>query len=429
MATGKNTEYLTELNEKRYVLGRRTNDSPASLNIGRFYALDGSYGATVEMDATIPHAVLICGKRGYGKSYTLGVLVEEIGLLEEKIRNNLSTIIIDTLGIFWTMAYPNTITSKENVTWQNNTKGIDISLYVPANSLRDYAKYTANLNSFSIKTSDISTEHWCTLFDVKPTDPFGMIITKAVLELKENTTSFTIDDILQKIRNNNSVDDITKGVAENLLNVAKSWGLFNSQGFLLESLTRPGAISVLDISHIPDNAVKQVLVSIISEQLFQYRVEARKNQERKTMGLTVEHSTEPMVWLAIDEAHLFLPNGKRNLTKQILLEKWLRQGRQPGLSIIMATQRPSSLDEEVLSHCDLIFCHRLTAQDDIMALQKLRPSYMKGSIDEIMRKIGKEKGVCLAIDDTMEEAHIIKIRPRVSWHGGGEPRVYEPEGD
>lgn len=428
MAAGKNTGYKTELTEKRYVLGRRTSDSPASLNIGRFYALDGSYGAIVEMDVTIPHATLICGKRGYGKSYTLGVLIEEISLLDEKIRDNLSVIVIDTLGIFWTMAYPNTLSLEERLTWQSEPKGIDISLFVPTNSLQDYREYSTDLHSFSIKTSDMSIEHWCTLFDVKSTDPFGMTLTKAVLDLKENTTPFSIDDILQKIKNNPSSDTTIKGVAENLLTMAQSWDLFDSQGSLLQSLIRPGVISVLDISHISDDAVKQVLVSIISEQLFQYRVEARKMQERKAMGLVTENPKEPMIWLAIDEAHLFLPMGKRNLTKQVLLEKWLRQGRQPGVSIIMATQRPSSIDEEVLSHCDLIFCHRLTAQDDIMALQKLRPTYMKGSIDEIMRKIGKEKGACLAIDDTMEEAHIIKIRPRVSWHGGGEPKAYEPEG-
>lgn len=427
MATGKNIGQLTKMDEKRYILGHHTTNSLATLNIGRFYALDGSCGASVEMDATFPHAVMICGKRGYGKSYTLGVLIEEIALLDEKIRENLSVIVIDTLGIFWTMAHPNTITPKELKMWYNEPKGIDTTLFVPKKSVHDYTKIHTDVASFSLKTSDMSTEHWCNLFNVQPTDPFGMALTKAVLTLKGNRESFTLEDILETIRKNTSIDATTKGVAENLLTMAMSWDLFDSQGTLFQSLIRPGTISILDISQIPEITVKQILVSIVAEQLFQYRVDARKHQERHRMGLVTGQTTEPMIWLALDEAHLFLPMEKRNLTKKVLLEKWLRQGRQPGLSIVMATQRPSSIDEEVLSHCDLIFCHRLTAQDDIMSLQKLRPTYMKGSIETIMRKIGREKGVCLVIDDTMEEAHIIKIRPRLSWHGGGEPQAYEPE--
>ena len=128
-----------------------------------------------------------------------------------------------------------------------------------------------------------------------------------------------------------------------------------------------------------------------------------------------------MVWMAIDEAQLFLPSDKPTLSKDVYIGKWMRQGRQPGLSIIMATQRPSALDPEVLSHSDIIICHRLTAQEDIDALSRIRPTYMHGDIRESIKKIGEEKGVGLIIDDTSESVHVIKIRPRYSWHGGGEP--------
>ena len=113
MATEDENICFTAIDQKRYILGRRQNSSNGYLNIGRFYALDGSSGASVKMDALFPHAVLICGKRGYGKSYTLGVLVEEIASLDEEIRKNLAVVIIDTLGIFWTMAYPNLIQQEE----------------------------------------------------------------------------------------------------------------------------------------------------------------------------------------------------------------------------------------------------------------------------------------------------------------------------
>jgi hypothetical protein len=46
---------------------------------------------------------------------------------------------------------------------------------------------------------------------------------------------------------------------------------------------------------------------------------------------------------------------------------------------------------------------------------------MKENIKETIREIGTEKGVALIIDDVVETAHILRIRPRYSWHGGGEP--------
>lgn len=423
MDRGNNTLCLNTLDQKRYILGYREASRPASLQIGRFYALDGSYGAMVEMDASYPHAVLICGKRGYGKSYTLGVIIEELALLEKDIREKLSIIVIDTLGIFWTSAYPNHIQEKEKNHLGKQPAGIDFSLFVPENAIPDYKRVIDNVSPFHIRTSDLTADHWCMLFGVKPTDPFGMILTNAVLSLQSTHDSFTLSDILETIQASTLSDPLTKGIAENYLQMAASWNLFTKQGTLLESLIKPGMITILDISHLQETFVKDVLLSLISEYLFKLRVQSRKEQELKTMGLPHNAQNHPLVWLAIDEAHLFLPAKKNNLSKKILIEKWLRQGRQPGLSLIMATQRPSAIDEEVLSHCDLFFCHRLTSQDDILALQKLRPTYMKGSVEEIMRRIGKEKGVCLVIDDTMEETHIIKIRPRISWHGGGEPHI------
>lgn len=421
MAQEKEKTCFNSIEKKKYILGRRQHVSTGVLNIGRFYALDGSSGASVAIDALFPHAVLICGKRGYGKSYTMGVLLEEIASLEEEVRNNLAVIVIDTLGIFWTMAYPNIIKQEECNAWGIESKSFDVMLIVPEKAISEYKQLQIETIPFFLNTSQLTSEHWCMLFDILPTDPFGMILTHAVLELKETKSPFTIHDLLLKIKNNYRCDEITKGVAENYLQIAQSWNIFRSTGPMLDSFIRPGKITVVDISHISEMMVKQVIVSLLADQIFQYRVQARKRSELKNMGIVDTSEAFPLVWLAIDEAHLFLPDHEEMLTKKILIEKWLRQGRQPGLSIILATQRPSSIDPEVLSHCDLIFCHRLTAQDDIASLQRLRPTYMKGSIEEIMKKIGTEKGVSLVIDDILEDVHIVKIRPRMSWHGGGEP--------
>jgi DNA helicase HerA-like ATPase len=186
---------------------------------------------------------------------------------------------------------------------------------------------------------------------------------------------------------------------------------------------KPGVVTVLDMSVLPSLLLKDVVVAVLSEKIFEERVKSRKIFEQKKMGFRIKENGIPLVWLAVDEAQVFLPSEKKTLSKGVLIEEWMRQGRQPGLSLLLATQRPSAIEPEVLSHCDLFLCHRLTAQEDIDALSRIRPVYMHGDIQDSIKKVGTERGVALLVDDTSESVHIVQLRPRVSWHGGSEPVI------
>lgn len=420
------SEYETSALKKNYILGRKEKKLEGALNIGRYYALDSSLGADVYVDVLRPHVVLICGKRGYGKSYTIGVFIEEIGRLEEKLRRNLGVVVIDSLGIFWTMRFPNKESVEGFRRWGCKPEGIDINLLVPKKFVGEYRKKGIDTGSFSIRVSELSPYHWCQLFNVKSTDPFGVVLTRAVLKMQSLSTQFSVAELLECIQNDERSSDNVKGAAENFLTIAESWGVFDRDGIPVTDLVSRGRITVIDVSHLPDPSLKVIVASLIGEKIFEERVRERKVHEQKKMGLDVEEKGIPMVWLAVDEAQLFLPNNRDVLSKDVFINEWMRQGRQPGLSLIMATQRPSALESEVLSHSDMIICHRLTAQEDLDALSRIRPTYMHGDIKESIKKIGDEKGVALVIDDTSESTHVIKIRPRLSWHGGAESLVVEP---
>ena len=59
------------------------------------------------MDVERSHVVLVAGKRGSGKSYTLGVIAEELANLPKEVSSNIGSLIFDTMGIYWTMKYSN----------------------------------------------------------------------------------------------------------------------------------------------------------------------------------------------------------------------------------------------------------------------------------------------------------------------------------
>ena len=418
--------YESRIAEKLHVLGRKGQETEGLLNIGRYYALDSSLGADVYVDVLHPHIILICGKRGYGKSYTMGVFIEEIAKLEKEIRDNLGVVIMDTLGIFWTTRFPNKETVEELSRWNRKIEGINVNLLVPKKFTQEYKSKGIDANSFSIRVSELSPHHWCQLFNVKSVDPFGIVLTRAVLKMRSSSNRFSIADLLECIKNDERCDDNVKSAAENFLTTAESWGVFDKNGISITDIVGRGSITILDVSHLPDPNLKIIVASLIGEKIFEERIRERKIHEQKKMGLDVEEKGIPMVWLAVDEAQLFLPNNKDTISKDVFINEWMRQGRQPGLSLIMATQRPSALEPEVLSHSDIIICHRLTAQEDIDALSRIRPTYMHGDIKDSIKKIGDEKGVALIIDDNSESTHIIKIRPRLSWHGGAESLVIEP---
>lgn len=413
--------------EKQYILGRKEKKLDGSLNIGRYYALDSSLGSNVNIDIIHPHIVLICGKRGYGKSHTIGVFIEEIARLEKKVKENLGVVVFDTLGIFWTTQFPNNAEAENLNRWSQVPEGFDINLLVPKKFVEEYKNKGIDVDSFSIRVSELSPYHWCQLFGVKATDLLGIILTRTVLKMQSSSTHFSIAELLTCIQNDTRGDSTVKDAAENFLTMAESWGVFDKDGISIRDLVRRGTITILDLSHLPDPALKNIVATLVSEKIFEERIRERKTHELKKIGVDVEETGMPMVWLAVDEAQLFLPNNKEVLSKDVLINEWMRQGRQPGLSLILATQRPSAIEPEVLSHSDIIICHRLTAQEDIAALSRIRPTYMHGDIKESIKKVGDEKGVALIIDDTSESVHIIKIRPRLSWHGGAESLVIEPQ--
>ncbi len=404
------------ISEKLYVLGRREETNKGILNIGRYYALDGSLGSHVYVDGLRPHVVLICGKRGYGKSYTMGIFIEEMMMLEEDIRKNIAILVIDTLGIFWTLFYPNKRQEELLNEWRIAPAKFDITIFSSEENVEEYRSKGIPAEKLVIKTSELNQHHWAQLFNLSPTDYVMGIIGKAINDLKSN---YSLQDLIEYIKKEEKLKEEIKTVAENFLHMADSWNIFDRNGIAITDIVKKGEITVLDISPFPEE-LKIVIVAIIARKIFEERVKERKKYEEAIMKGEEREEKVPLTWLAIDEAHVFLPL-EECMTKDVLIRQWMRQGRQPGVSLLLATQRPSSLDQEVLSHSDIIICHRLTSQEDIDTLNKIRPTYMQGEISEAIKKVGTEKGVALIVDDTSEAVHIIKIRPRLSWHGGEEP--------
>jgi len=100
-----------------------------------------SLANTVYLDVNLPHLILIAGKRGQGKSYTLASIFESLSDLEKDLLNNFSGLIFDTMGIFWTMKFPNYRDAELLEKWGLKPKSIkNCRILVPKGLLDEYRK-------------------------------------------------------------------------------------------------------------------------------------------------------------------------------------------------------------------------------------------------------------------------------------------------
>jgi DNA helicase HerA-like ATPase len=133
-----------------------------------------------------------------------------------------------------------------------------------------------------------------------------------------------------------------------------------------------------------------------------------------------------LVWLVIDEAHEFLPNKGKTTASDALITI-LREGRQPGISLILASQQPGKIHTDVMTQSDIVISHRLTARIDIDSLGTLMQSYMRKGLDKQLNDLPPLKGSAVVFDDVNERIYPIRVRPRFTWHGGAAPTAMKKE--
>ncbi len=426
------------------IIGRSVKDKKqfgekGVIFLGRHYVkMDQtvSLSSNIFMDAIRTHVVFVVGKRGTGKSYSLSVMAEGLSSLEEDISKNISVLMFDTMGIFWTMKYPNQKDEKLLRSWGMKPRGIDkVEVYVPEGYFKDYKEKGILVDhAFTIKTAELDAGDWVNVFGVDLMHPIGIAIEKAIGNLVDEKEDYGIVDIINEINSDKSIEKEVKDAAINRFLAAESWGLFSKNGTEIKELVKGGKISVVDISaysHMAGNwGIKNLVVGIICKKLLQERMIARKLEELRQIesgtslfGFDDYEKTEddmPLVWILIDEAHEFLPREGRTGATDALVQL-LREGRQPGISLVLASQQPGEIHRDVITQSDIVISHRLTARRDIGALNDIMQTYMASDIQRYLNDLPRMKGSAIILDDNSEKIFPVNIRPKFSWHGGEAP--------
>jgi DNA helicase HerA-like ATPase len=144
---------------------------------------------------------------------------------------------------------------------------------------------------------------------------------------------------------------------------------------VVEWLNNEQAISIFDLGGVPFEVIDLVVgvvIRIIFECMFWGRDLPGLGRQRPLL-------------LVFEEAHSYLPRGG---TGRFIVgyaassvRRIFKEGRKYGVGAIVVSQRPSELDETILSQCGTFFALRLTNSDDRARIRSTVPDALAGLID------------------------------------------------
>jgi len=424
---------------------KKTFGTKGTILLGKHYVKMGqtsSLANNVMLDMIRPHVIMLAGKRGGGKSYTMGVIAEGLANMPPEVKQNLSIILLDTMGVYWTMKYENHKEVELLKPYGLDPKGFNVHIYTPYKFYHIYKKQGIPTDHpFSIRPSELDAVDWCLGLGIDINSTVGVLLEKTIMILKKKGDNYSVQDIIDKAGKDEAATVETKDSLTNRLISTEAWGVFDEEGTPISDLARSGEVTVLDVSCYAtmENGwnVKSLVIGIVSQKMFIERMLHRKNEEYDEINstrnlfsskedLSKKKQETPLVWLVIDEAHEFLPReGKTAATSALITI--LREGRQPGMSLVLATQQPGKINTDVMTQADTVIAHRITAKIDTEALSILMQSYMRKGLDVELDSLPRVKGGALIFDDTNEKLYQIRVRPRLSWHGGSSPSAIKKE--
>jgi uncharacterized protein len=418
--------------------------------------------ADVRFDTEMAHVVALFGKRGSGKSYTLGTLLEGLCTKERtsSIADNSrqsSVLLFDTLGIFQWMS----ILLKDNAErellqeqfavrrgWDIRPEPLDVAIWIPKGTRTSATP--ADHHEFTINSSDFAAEDWGYLLGLDIyQDRMGQLLNDAFIKVTIEGWSdssqrhppiqeYSLEDLIACVTNDQELStayqsETRRAVLQQLTTYRRN-PLFEKQGTTLQQFLKPGQMSVIVMNKMSDE-LRLIVVSALLRRLIASRVQASEAEKHlkildslspseKTALEEMRSLAVPPTWVCIDEAQNMLPSERRTSATDVIV-KYVREGRNYGLSFVVATQQPTAIDPRILAQVDTLLVHKLTVQGDIDYVRKNIKSNLPEEVkfgnstldfDQIIRSL--DVGQALVSNTETDRAFLMDVRPRISVHGG-----------
>jgi len=416
----------------------------------------------VRFDTSLAHVIGLFGKRGSGKSYTLGTLLE--GLCTKESNTTISAnprtqavLLFDTLGIFqWVNIALNEQSKKETIIqqfavrrgWNIKSEPLDVAIWIPKGSASESTP--SNHKEFTIRCSDFAAEDWGYLLGLNIyNERMGQLLNDAYIKVTlegwrdkdhphKATSIYSLSSLIKCIEADPDLtttyaSETRRALRQQLLTYERN-PIFADDGTSLQDMLQPGCMSVIVMNKMSDE-LRLIVVAAFLRRLIASRIRASETEKHLKLldNISTAQQAElkatlaeavPPTWVAIDEAQNILPSERATSATDVIV-KYVREGRNYGLSFVVATQQPTAIDPRILAQVDTLIAHKLTVQSDIDYVKRNMKSNMPDEVkyanvalnlDEILR--GFDIGQALVSNTETDRSFLLDIRPRISVHGG-----------
>lgn len=167
------------------------------------------------------------------------------------------------------------------------------------------------------------------------------------------------------------------------------------------------AITILDLSGIPSEIMSSIsgtLLKIIYEGLFW-------GNKTKVGG-----RNQPLL-IVLEEAHSYLKSGENSVSSRTV-QMIAKEGRKYGIGLLLVTQRPSELDETVLSQCGTMIALRMNNSKDRAHIRSAIQDELQSIVDLLPS---------LRTGEAIISGEAVKIPSRVSFFRAGANKSSDPK--
>jgi hypothetical protein len=348
----------------------------------------------------------ILASTGSGKSYTAGVLVEEL----MQSWNRAAVLIVDPHGEYHTM---------QSIQGDKQFQGADG--YRP--EVRIFTPEKIKVRFSTLTEADIKY-----LLPEGTSDKMLHFLGQAFRSMRDQHkvegrrdylySYFDLRDAVQKQQYGS--DRESAGDGGNVSSIQgllwrldarfeKSDGIFSANEHIpLQDMFCPGRCTILQLSDIEQHE-QQVIVGTLLRRVNKARMMTTRGEVS-----TGENFLDYPVFTLLEEAHRFAPAGasvvSTNVLKQILSE-----GRKFGVGIGLITQRPGKLDQDVLSQCMTQIIMRIVNPIDQQTIAQSVEGAGRAMLAELP---ALTKGQAIISGVGVNTPVMCRIRTRLTQHGG-----------
>jgi uncharacterized protein len=132
------------------------------------------------------------------------------------------------------------------------------------------------------------------------------------------------------------------------------------------------AVTILDLSGVPSNVLSPLIggiLSIVYEGLFWGRMTPAGGRERPLL-------------VVLEEAHRYLGRENSGIARD-MVQRIVKEGRKFGIGGMIVSQRPSEIDETILSQCGTFFALRISNSSDRSRVQAVMSDNLGGIVDTL----------------------------------------------